>query len=165
MDVTTEQGPGPAETEDFEERRVPVRSWAIPAIGIVAVIGLVAVALSRGPTTFDPTTPEGAVQEYLLAVSQGQWEQAFNILDPDSFDGCEPSDIAAAGQQSFTAVHESTDANDINATVLVRLRFGEMGLFGSGYESTEQFSLIESDGFWYITQDPWPYFRWSCEQL
>jgi hypothetical protein len=129
------------------------------------VVALVAIALTRGPTSFDPTSPEGAVQDYLLAVSQSRWDDAYAILDPEAFEGCEPSDIAAAGAQEFTAVHDSTETAGINTVVTVRLMFGDAGPFGSGWEQPERFILVERDGFWYITQDPWPYFRWSCEQF
>ena len=148
------------------ETRVPTATWAIPVVAIAAIIGLVAIALTRGPTSFDPTTPEGAVQDYLLAVSQSRWDDAFAVLDPDSFENCEPGDIANSGQQGeFIASHDSTETAGANTLVNVRLRFGDSGMFGSGWESYEQFTLVEQDGFWYITQDPWPYFRWSCEQF
>ena len=156
----------PAETggEPAEERRYSIWSWALPTLAIVGVMALVAIALLRGPTTFDATTPEGAVQEYLQAISRADWEAAFAILDPETFERCEPSDIAAAGQQTFTAAHESTEELGANTLVAVTLRFGDGGMFGSGYEQYEQFTLIDLDGFWYITQDPWPYFTWSCDQ-
>jgi hypothetical protein len=139
--------------------------WIGPTVAVVAVVTLVAIALSRGPSTFDPTSPEGAVQDYLGAVSESRWEDAYAILDPVAFENCEPSDIAAVGEQEFTAVHDGTETTGSNALVSVRLRFGDTGPLGSGWEQPEQFVLIESEGFWYITQEPWPYFRFSCEQF
>ncbi|MCI0544521.1 MAG: hypothetical protein L0Z49_08785 [Actinobacteria bacterium] len=154
------------DSEHLSERVVPLSSWLVPTAAVVGVVVLVAIALLRGPTTFDPTTPEGAVQEYLVAIEGSQWEDAFAILDPDSFAECDPEDIAANGeQQPFTAVHDNTEISGDTAFVLVRLQFGDQGPLGTGWTQQEQFTLTESDGFWYLTQDPWPYFRWACEQF
>ncbi len=159
--------PPPAEPDFHEDGyRIPTARWAVPAGLVVLVVILVAVALVRGPTTFDPTTPEGAVQDYLLAITQERWEDAFAVLDPESFSNCEPRDILAGGNlQPFTAVHDGTNQGAGRASVQVRLRFSDQGGFGGAWENWERFELIETDGFWYITGDPWPYFRWSCERF
>jgi hypothetical protein len=154
-----------SQPEPEDDHRVELRRWVIPAGLVVLVVALVAVALYRGPTTFDPTTPEGAVQEYLQAVADGRWEDAFAVLDPEAFADCEPSDMMIGVTEPFTATHEGTTYVGDRAGVEVKLRFGDPGGIGSGWETWERFELIESDGFWYITGDPWPYFRWSCERL
>jgi hypothetical protein len=163
-DVTTTEDLEGEEPEGDPEP-IPTARWLIPLVAVLGVVGLVAVALARGPITFDPTTPEGAVQEYLLAISQERWDDAVAILDPESFGSCGGEDISAMGQQAFTAAHESTDVTDSTAVVAVTLQFGEGDVFGTAWEQYEQFTLIDRDGFWYISQDPWPYFRWSCEPL
>lgn len=157
----------PAEPEYEEDGyRIPTARWAVPAGLVIVVVALVAIALLRGPTHFDPTTAEGAVQDYLLAINEARWEDAFAVLDPESFPNCEPQDIFAGGNvQPFSAVHDGTDQQAGSTLVNVRLRFGDQGGIGGGWESWEQFVLIERDGFWYITAEPWPYFRWSCEEF
>lgn len=153
--------------DDTEEdgNRIPTARWAVPAGLVVVVVALVTVALLRGPTLFDPTTPEGAVQDYLLAITEERWEDAFAVLDPQSFPDCEPDDIMAGEIRPFTAVHDRTEQQAGRTLVSVSLRFGDQGAIGGGWESWEQFVLIERDGFWYITGEPWPYFHWSCERF
>lgn len=154
--------PPGAQPEDDSSFQVPTLRWAVPAVLVVAVVALVAVALLRGPSSFDPTTPEGAVQDYLLAISDQRWEDAFAVLDPDSFPGCEPEDIRAGHIEPFTATHDGTRIQAGRAMVDVRLRFSDQGGIGGGWESWEQFTLVERDSFWYITGEPWPYFHWNC---
>lgn len=164
--MTDDAQPTVTPTDDQIEQEgylIPTARWAIPAGLVVLVIALVAVALLRGPTHFDPTTPEGAVQDYLVAITEERWEDAFAVLDPESFSNCEPGDIRAGDVQPFTAVHDGTSQQGTQTLVSVRLRFGDQGGIGAGWESWEQFVLIERDGFWYLTGEPWPYFRWSCE--
>jgi hypothetical protein len=144
----------------------PASRWLVPLLAIVGIVILVGIALGREPTTFDPTSPEGAVQEYLLAISQERWDDAYVILDPEAFADCDPEDIASAGQQqAFTAVHDGTETAGSNTIVRVTLRFGDQDPLGSGWEQPEQFVLVDRDGSWYINEDPWPYFRWACEQF
>lgn len=161
------------------------RRWAVPAGIGVAVVALVVVALVRDPLTLDPDSPEGTVQEYLQAISDERWEDAYAVLDPERFAGCGPSDIASnAPGQPFTAslqppegvVQErfeaippgdgptsTTTPPDEETIVEVTLRFGDSGPFGSGgWTSYEVFDLVSRDDFWWISGDPWPYFSWRC---
>ncbi|MGH8946523.1 MAG: hypothetical protein ACRDVL_10265 [Acidimicrobiia bacterium] len=159
------------------------RRWAIPAGIAVAVVALVVVALVRDPLTLDPETPEGTTQEYLQAISDERWEDAYAVLDPQRFADCGPSDIAAHGPgEAFTASLQApagfererfeeipgdaagtTIAPDDQTIVEVTLRFGEPGPFGSGGWTTyEVFDMVSRDDFWWISGDPWPYFSWRC---
>lgn len=150
----------------MSETKRPV--WLLPAgIGLI-VIALVVVALVRKPVQLDPDTPEGTVQEYLQAISDEDYEGAFEMLAAEEFDGCVPSDIARyLPSEPFTAGLEPGDAtppDDQAAFVNVRIRFGSGGMFGSGWDTWESFQLVSSDGFWWITGDPWPHFVWECTQ-
>jgi hypothetical protein len=154
------------EADEPDAPPVSVSRWLVPLLVIIGIAVLVGIALGRGPVTFDPTTPEGAVQEYLLAISQSRWDDAYAILDPEAFSDCDPDDIAANGApQDFSAVHEGTETAGENTLVRVTLRFGDQDPINPGWEQPEQFVLVDRDGSWYITQDPWPYFRWACEQF
>jgi hypothetical protein len=152
------------------------------AVGVVALVG---IALARGPAQLDPSTAEGTVQEYLQAISDQRWEDAYAVLDEQRFADCGPEDIANVNPGPFSATLGQSDDSgveipiapgggfdngipgtttppDDTALVQVTLRFGEGGVFGSGWEQWETFSLVSRDGFWWISEDPWPYFRWSC---
>ncbi len=143
--------------------------WLLPGgIGLL-VVGLVIVALVREPVQLDPATPEGTIQEYLQAISDEEYDRAFELLRPATFEGCVPSDVARyAPTDPFTANLDDQasepGAGEDHAIVNVRIRFGADGMFGSGWESWESFELVSEDGFWWITGDPWPHFIWECEQ-
>lgn len=144
--------------------------WLIPAgIGLLVVV-LVVVALIREPLQLDPTTPEGAVQEYLQSISDNDFQRALEILDPEEFTDCVAADVARyAPSEPFTANLEGNDGggrdpSEDMATVSVRMRFGTDGILGSGWETWEVFSLVSRDGLWWITDDPWPHFIWECRE-
>ena len=139
--------------------------WLWPAAIGTAVVALIAIALVREPIRLDPTTPEGTVQEYLQALSDRNFDAAFELLDPESFEGCNSSDIQNHfWEDTFTASLVTDDDADHGerAFVDVSMRFGTGGVLGGGWESNETFVLIANDGLWWITEDPWPYFGWDC---
>ncbi len=144
-------------------------NWLLAGgIGILVVV-LVVVALVREPVQLDPSSPEGTVQEYLQAISDEDYERAFELLRPEVFEGCVPSDLSRyAPSEPFTASLESEGgepgAGEDQAIVNVRMRFGTDGMFGSGWEAWESFELVNEEGFWWITGEPWPHFVWECEQ-
>lgn len=140
------------------------RRWLVPVLVGAAIIALVIVALLRGETSFDPTSPEGAVQEYLQALADGRWDDALDVLDPQIFETCRGSHIADYVWSSFSASHESTVHGPRDVYVNVTLEFGDGGVWG-GWRDTTQFTLTEIDGLWYITDDPWPHFRDSCRRF
>lgn len=143
-------------------------AWLLPTGIVLLVLVLVVIALVREPVQLDPATPEGTVQEYLQAISDDDYEKAFELLDPEEFEGCVPSDIERHVQdEPFTASFESdVHPLDDEDTVIVnvRIRFGTDGPFGSGWETFESFELIRDDGAWLITDEPWPRFFWECRE-
>lgn len=153
----------------MSERAEKTRQWLLAAgVGLVVLV-LVVVALVRDPIQLDSSTPEGAVQAYLQAISDENYERAYEMLDPARFDECVPGDIARyAPGDPFTASlddqgGEPTRDGEIRV-VTVRMSFGTDGMFGPGWETWESFELISQDGFWWITGDPWPHFGWECPE-
>lgn len=140
--------------------------WLWPVVIGGFVIALVIVALVREPIQLDPTTPEGTVQEYLQAISDGDFEAALEALDPESFENCTAADLQrSVWQEDFTASlpSEPGDPSGGRAFVEVTMRFGSGGpVLGGGWDTQETFVLVEHDGFWWITEDPWPYFGFEC---
>lgn len=139
--------------------------WLWPTVIGGLVIVLAVVALIREPVELDPTSPEGTVQGYLQAISDDDYNTAFEALDPESFEGCTAASIQRARwHDTFTAsLPEATDPPEgDNAFVEVTMHFGQGGVFGGGWDSDEVFILISRDDVWWITDDPWPYFKWDC---
>lgn len=139
--------------------------WLLPVVIGGVVVALASIALLREQVLLDPTTPEGTVQEYLQAISDEDFDRAFETLDPESFEGCTPSDIQRSGwDENFTASLPETSEPPVGERIFVdvTMHFGGGGPFNGGWDSFETFVLVSNDGFWWITEDPWPYFRWNC---
>ena len=138
--------------------------WFWPAAFAGLTIALVVIALARVPVTLDPTTPEGAVQEYLRAVAADDYDAAFELLDPDFFEGCGLADTQQADWiSSFTATLPRAMEPPVGerAFVEVVIRDSE-GVLRPSWSTEETFSLVARDGLWWITDDPWPHFWWDC---
>lgn len=141
--------------------RIP--QWVVPAALGALVVILGAVALIRGGGDPDPATPEGALRLYLEGIASGDFEQAYRFLDPQGFQGCDPEDIEqnAGFIDAFTALHRETRMRDGTATIVMDIRF-DGGFIG--FPNEMEFQMVERDGFWYVTGDPWPYFSWNCRR-
>jgi len=173
------------ERRDGVNEKVNWPRWGVPAGIAGAVAVLVIVALVRDPVQLDPDSPEGTVQEYLQAISEERWEDAYAVLDEERFADCSAADIASnAPGQSFTASLQTGDGSfvterfeevgnegapttttppDEEVAVEVTLRFGESGPLGGGWTTHEVFQVVSRDGFWWVSGDPWPYFSWRCQ--
>ena len=165
------------------DRAIP--GWLLP-VGLGAlVIGLVAIALMRGPVELDPDSPEGTVQEYLLAIDQERWEDALAVIHEDWRGSCEADDLSGFAQGDFSAqlgtpdgigmgfsgVEEGVARVDdgsgepppgMDEQVEVTITHNDAGGLGGGWDEYVVFELAETDDFWWIVNDPWPYFTWNC---
>ena len=150
-----------------------VRGWLLPVGAAVLIVALVAVALVREPVELDPNTSEGTVQVYLQALSDGDYASAFAVLDPDFYEGCDASSLAAYRQDHFTAYRQDHFTAGIEdggnpvegdtAFVGVSMTFGDGGPLGSQWTLNQSFTLVKHDGSWWITgEDVWPYFAFDC---
>ena len=140
--------------------------WLIGAGAVAFVLVLAFIALAREPVLLDAGSPEGVVQRYLQAVSDGDYNAAFDYLDPDFYEGCDATALArSAPDEPFSASIEDEEASPDHPLVAVTLRFGSGGgPFGSGWTSYEQFELVRVSGSWLITGEAWPYFSWDCRK-
>lgn len=162
--------------------RIP--GWVLPAGLGVLVVTLVVLALSRGPVSVDPDTPEGTVQEYLIAISEERWDDGVEVVHEDWRGECEGPDLAATAPDQFTAelgnradgriVDEhfppvppgretpATVPEDVTRVEVIINR-NETGALGTGWSENVTFQLVEEDGFWWLIGEPWPHFTWRCE--
>lgn len=153
--------------------------WLLPVGLGVVVVALVAIALARGPVSLDPDTPEGAVQEYLLAINDERWHEAVEVIHEDWRGSCTGDDLRSFGPDEFTAELGSSsefsegrgvapepvgptsptmpdETTDVDVTII---HGGGVG----GWNEFTSFELTNQDGFWWLVGDPWPYFIWSCQ--
>jgi len=143
-----------------EDRRLP--AWVLPVVGVVVVVALVAIGLARGPADFDPSTPEGTVQLYIEALVAGDFDTAASYWADG---GCRPpSTTPTGGPPDVSASLVSSDGNDIEASVVVRLTENSQDPLGGLYEYEEWISLIRQDDSWRIRQPSWPYYDQVCEE-
>lgn len=125
-------------------------------VGVLVVVAVVAIAL-RPPATFDPATPEGAVQGYLEAVFDEDESTAVGYLEPKS--PCDERDISDASvDNSARVVLVDTEVDGDTARVEVEVTFSRgQGPFDSyEYSQNESFDLVDSGNRWLLTGEPWP---------
>ena len=141
------------------------RTWLFFAGAAIVIATLLVIAFSREPVALDPNTPEGTVQNYLQAISDEDYDGAFNLIDPEWTEGCTPADLAASAPfQGFAASISETDEEGSRAFVTVTIREGvSTGPFGGVPGYPEFFELEKGSGQWLIIGYPWPYFEWRCE--
>lgn len=161
-----------------EGQRVP--GWVMPAGLALLVAGLVVVALVRGPASFDPDTPEGAVQEYLVAISEERWDDAIEVIHDDWRGSCQGSDLQISDPGDFSAelgsdggfggefieerfidIEGGTSPTMPEETTIVDVTIRRGG--PGGWSEHVSFELGRDEGFWWLMGDPWPYFLWNCQ--
>jgi hypothetical protein len=165
------------------ERRLP--GWLLPvALGVIVVV-LVTIALTRGPVSLDPDSPEGTVQEYLLAISESRWDDAVAVIHDDWRGSCQGFDLQAFAPGDFSAELGSADSfggvpvrEDFPAIgedgepgptipenvtrVDVTINHHDGGGFGNTWQEQVGFEVTFDGDFWWIVGDPWPHFIFSC---
>lgn len=167
----------------MEQQRQAVGGWLIPVGLAVLVVGMVAIALVRGPVQLDPDSPEGTVQEYLTAINDERWDDAVAVIHPRWLGACEGADLEIFSPPTDFSARLGRDPNQFEmidrgfekvepppgeeplpvgeTTVEVTITRQDAE-FGGGWDEYVLFELLEEDDFWWLTNDPWPYFVWSC---
>ena len=137
----------------------------ISAVAAIIVLGGVAgvISATRSASQGDPSTPEGAVQVYLQAISRGDVDAAGALLLSEG--PCTIGDLSRTYLPgSLRAVLTSSSSTDSD-TAVVRVEVTEGGAdepFGSsGYGHTESFLLERTGGTWFLTEVPWPMYDCS----
>jgi hypothetical protein len=159
--------------------------WLLPTGLAVVVISLVAIALTRGPVSLDPDTPEGSVQEYLQAIDERRWDDALAVIHDDWKGQCQGFNLEAVAPDDFSAELGDPSGFDGFATrdnfvpipsdgstmptipedaarVDVTVHRRDSGGFGSSWQEYVTFELAFEGDFWWIVGDPWPYFIFNC---
>jgi hypothetical protein len=152
-------------------------------LGLTALVGgLVVIALVRGPVELEPDTPEGTIQEYLLAISDERWEDAVSVIHPDWLGACGADDISRVASIDFSAtlgsdgfgggmveerfveIAPGEELPVADTHVEVTIIHSDQGGLGSNWNEYTTFDLVDDEDFWWLVNDPWPYFLWSCRE-
>ena len=143
-----------------EDRKLP--AWALPVLGVITVVVLVVIGLNRAPSQFDPDSPEAAVQAYLNALVEGDWDTASSYWAEGD---CVPESETPTMSVEVAAVLVGVDRHDEEATVRVRLTETSNDPLEGIYEREEWFTVVREAGEWRIQQPSWPYYDQMCEAV
>ena len=134
----------------------------VAALLIVSIV----VALTQGEESFSEGTPERAVQLYLKAVQDEDYEAAYSLLSEELSEGCTVEQFATNAARSGDSLRNNwvslkeTKRLDGSAIVIARVsHISGNGLFGADEYSYDQpYTLKNEDGDWRLTENPWPYY-------
>lgn len=125
-------------------------------ITVLAVVAVVVVFTRGTPQPLEAGTPQRAVQDYAIAVIDGDREAALELLAPTWKEDCERMEYGPTTTDvRITLV--STQLHERTATVTVMVASGgSSGPFGgSGYDYEDIFQLERHGGDWLIASAPW----------
>ena len=138
------------------------------ALALLLIASVVAAVLQR-EAEFAPGSAEAAVQRYLHALEEDDFQTAYDALSPelreecsieDMFGGRDP-EIWGLGDRRVTL--KSARTLDDAKYVTVRIARFRNEPFGPSQGSfQETFELRQFDGDWRFSQYPWPLF--SCDR-
>ena len=145
------------------------RNWLIGGGLFLAalLVASVVVALLEDEESFAEGSVEEAVQVYLKAAEDDDFETAYGFLSSELKDECPIDEFAGGhiptrsdiGDDRVTLEKTTTVGETVFVTVRVA-RIRGSGPFGTSESSFEQrFSLRQQEGDWRFTEYPWPFFR------
>ena len=135
-------------------------------IGVVAILAVVAVGLSaaRDPDQFPPDSPQAALQAYLAAFEDEDYEAAYAFFSADvqrqmSLEEFEraPIDYNLYATGSRRVLYDGIDQvqtdGDERATLrlTVEVSYGDV-LFADRYSYPTEVPMVREDGAWRIDQ-------------
>ena len=128
-------------------------------LAVIAVVALIAVLALKEPVAeLDKNTPEGAVQQYLSAVTDRDFNQALTFLSADTTCTVEDFDRAYI-QDSIRIGLSETSTAETTAVVTVSIQYSNGDPFGGTYSEDRNFRLVKTDTGWKITGVPWPTYE------
>jgi hypothetical protein len=144
------------------EARVP-RAVLVVGGAIVALIALalvVVLALPKGPTAYDPGSPEAAFQAFYQAFEAGDVERAYELLGSSVTDQLTLAEYrgldAEQGwqrDQDRRVLLLGVDVTGDRANLRLRIdEFSQGGLGGNRYSSERTIRLVREDGAWLIDE-------------
>ncbi len=139
------------------------RSVLIVGAGIATLIALaivVVLAVPKGPTAYDPGTPEAAFQAFYQTYEAGDVEGAYGLLGSSvkgqlSLTEYRRLDAEHAWQrdQDRRVVLLGTDVTGDRANLRLRIdQFSSGGLGGNRYAEERTIRLVREDGAWLIDE-------------
>ena len=142
------------------------KMWLVGAGAALAalLIASIAIAVVSKPETLPDGTPERAVQLYLEAVSDDDFEAAHNLLSAELKRSCPVENMVgrfyAKDKLSDSRVTlEETAFAGGKAIVIAKVTTirGDGPFDTSARQHEQRYTLVEEDGEWRFVNEPWPY--------
>jgi hypothetical protein len=143
------------------------KGWLIGGAAFLGVllIAAIIVVLTSKPQPLTPGTPEAAVQEFLLALTEEDFPTAHAYLSDELKEACPLESFGGSDYPRYNiennriALGESTITDDIAFVSIDVTYVSNDWPFGSSeYTNTERYSLKRIDGEWQFVSSPWPYY-------
>ncbi len=138
---------------------------AVVALAALVTVGLLAV---RSNETYDPGTPEAALQDFLQAAFDEDSEAMLGLLTESTRAECDnfvdELRFDDFGADDLRAELEDMSVSGTSATAEVRFhQTGSNDPFnGSGWSFDERFILERVDGDWLVAKAGWPWPFAEC---
>ena len=142
--------------------------WLAGITAGVVLLAVVAVVVTLAAGSGDPEplpegSPEAVVQDFIIAIDDGDYSVAYRLLDEDARSQCLENDFrnrVSRGQSTDMRVQlDSVHLFDDEASVTVKVRTfsGSPPFDFSESNYTTTFQLLDVDGEWTILNAPWPF--------
>ncbi|HSO68917.1 MAG TPA: hypothetical protein VLQ67_04695 [Arachnia sp.] len=131
-----------------------VLAVVIATVALLAVMAGVFTATREQPD-LDPSTPDGVVQLYALALIRGDDDEAVSYLDPSLGCSAPLPGVQRPLRAGLTVADTRIDGD--KAIVVADITESQGGLLDT-WEHREQFELRTKDGEWMLTGHPWPVY-------
>ena len=123
-------------------------------VAAVVIVALIAVLTRGGPAQYAEGSPEGVVQRYVQAVTDGDRQTALALLTPTIAEECQRLEPSGEDYRvTLTGASEEGDSARVDVMVTT---YYDPGLLGSGeFQQQETFELTRVDGAWRLENTPW----------
>ena len=142
------------------------RTWLIGGGAVLAVLlaASVIVALARGESEFEQGSPELAVQQYLKALAENDFETAESLWSPELREDCSFEEFLLNTKRGLDLLSGARvtldDVQTVGETTIVSIRVVRTtggGIFGpSERVSSYDYTVRKFGGDWLITDHTWP---------
>lgn len=141
-------------------------------IGVLILLALgLFLARNEPPAYAAEDTPQGVVNNYILALDQGDFERAYGYLAEQENKPTYAAFLNAVRTQQLGDPGTTLQLGEVQmlseeeAWVSLSVVFTGSGLFDSGWTNIDRAALLLQDGAWKITYLPYPWWGWDWYTL
>lgn len=125
-------------------------------VGVVIVIAIIAVLTRGTPEQLPADTPQGVVQRYAQAVTDGDFATARRYLVSATADACDRVDPGTQDRRvTLVGTKETGDTARVDVVITTVTGSGPLG--ADEYENDGTFTLVRDGGDWLVDTAPWEF--------